>query len=288
MDSAKNKLCIWAIIVLLSCLLPAMAGHRYHTFCGDDREWCVEEDGKEVIYLMKGDTLMGGQQYKIVTAKEYDGSYIHETVRYFAAVREENRKVYIVYSGSDQETMLYDFSLGLVNKEIALDDDSRCVVVSSENRIASIAFDLYHEINDEVRQIYERRGVRLKSTDNRSNEHYDALVEELGWQIHAFYTPTQARQLFASSRQTDYCDNASNWATNSISYFNVYFCPENTGDIDFNGIIDIDDVNVIINLMLNRCISDEMDEIEADVLTEHNSSSSCVATTPANGATENK
>ncbi len=76
---------------------------------GGITSFIVRPDGSQTIYYtMRGDTLIDGRSMKKVFKKDlYE--YGDGEDRYYAAVREDGSLVYIVYSGQDDERVLYDF-----------------------------------------------------------------------------------------------------------------------------------------------------------------------------------
>ncbi len=82
------------------------------------RSWLCDEWGRvktsrpteffTCTYIMHGDTLVGGRVMKRVYRND-SGFYGDEDDHYFAAVREEGSRVFIVYADSVEEFCLYDF-----------------------------------------------------------------------------------------------------------------------------------------------------------------------------------
>jgi hypothetical protein len=74
-------------------------------------------------YRMSGNTLLNGKTYKKIfrseNIEEYYPCYIPDTgglyfwERYFAGLREDSSKIYILFDGSTTEYLLYDFSVQL-------------------------------------------------------------------------------------------------------------------------------------------------------------------------------
>lgn len=107
-------------ILVLFLLLPAFAGKAqtniYHPFPTSNAFW--EIDGSNCLYPsvcndtrygIVGDTLIGGLNY-IQIYSLYDSTLTNPNSHYYAAIREENKRVY-TRIGSNPETLLYDFNL---------------------------------------------------------------------------------------------------------------------------------------------------------------------------------
>ena len=78
--------------------------YQYHHF--EEGEDGTEESVSDVEYEIAGDTVINGSQYfKMYQYSADSGSSYH------SAWREDNRKVYMILSGSVEETLQYDFSL---------------------------------------------------------------------------------------------------------------------------------------------------------------------------------
>ncbi|MBO4800951.1 MAG: hypothetical protein J5545_03705 [Bacteroidaceae bacterium] len=77
----------------------------YQAFVKEGRRWNCQNEGKTISYSYhaEGDTLLQGKTYKKIHWTDSNGT------RYFAAVREENMRVFIVDNGEQGERLLYDF-----------------------------------------------------------------------------------------------------------------------------------------------------------------------------------
>lgn len=69
----------------------------------------------------KGDTIINEISYKKLFKREC----ILAGLFYIASMREENKKVYAIYSGKQQEKLIYNFSLVIVDSMLSLYDDSQ-------------------------------------------------------------------------------------------------------------------------------------------------------------------
>ena len=83
----------------------------YSAFVKEGKEWkCLQPgDGSICTYIIEGDTVIGGKDYKKTLCQDRF-EYMDDARHYFAAVREESRQVFVVNAGQEQEYMLYDFS----------------------------------------------------------------------------------------------------------------------------------------------------------------------------------
>ena len=96
------------VLGLLSCL---HASARL-PFVAEGKVWnCKMTTGIIYSYEMKGDTLIGAENYEKVLICDMD-TYQDTKLHYFAAVRETEDAVYIVRQGSEIEELLYDLAPG--------------------------------------------------------------------------------------------------------------------------------------------------------------------------------
>ena len=91
---------------------------RYPAFVKEGKVWkCLQPaDGSICTYTIEGDTVIGGKDYKKVHCQD-NFEYQDDAQHYFAAVREEDYRVYQRNAGQEQEYLLYDFEPG---KEVEL------------------------------------------------------------------------------------------------------------------------------------------------------------------------
>ena len=83
----------------------------------EGKTWVTDEDGGEgrprsYIHYIEGDTLIGDKKYKKVFSNQYlylDGE--RTDMIYFAAIREENNRVYAICRNWPEEYLLYDFNI---------------------------------------------------------------------------------------------------------------------------------------------------------------------------------
>ena len=106
------------IVVFSLFTLLASAQWEYHPFVKEGKVWNMwgESAEQEQIgshdfqYLMLGDTAIAGEAMKkVYLIDEY--YFKNSNLHYIGAVKEVDRKVYIVYAECDTLTMLYDFGI---------------------------------------------------------------------------------------------------------------------------------------------------------------------------------
>ncbi len=83
----------------------------YNDYYMDDYETPLEEREPYRTYTITGDTIIQGKSYKKLYAM-CERVFGDKDVHYFCALREEERKVYRVSAGCEDEKMLYDFAQG--------------------------------------------------------------------------------------------------------------------------------------------------------------------------------
>ncbi|MBR4307353.1 MAG: hypothetical protein IKT83_05105 [Bacteroidaceae bacterium] len=110
----KKKLLL-AVCILYAIATPLWAQNEeptYYPFAEEGKEWMTQIGGlyenRNYGYFM-GDTVIDGKTW----TKVYTERIIlpHRERAYYAAVRDEGKKVYAIAKGSDKPRLLYDFSL---------------------------------------------------------------------------------------------------------------------------------------------------------------------------------
>ena len=108
------------VLLFLQLAAAVEAQYTYKPFVGEGKVWNVIYKSSIYIhpsfydsqYLMKGDTIIGGDTLKKVFLT--DSTRYHDNEQhYFCAVKEEGKVVSVVYEGQDTLTQLYDFEKGL-------------------------------------------------------------------------------------------------------------------------------------------------------------------------------
>ena len=84
-----------------------MQEDMYFPFVEEGKRWDYEYGEQVLTYLMQGDTIIGDKQYKAV----YERQGQEADFTYLCAVREADRRVFVLYSGDESERLLYDFAL---------------------------------------------------------------------------------------------------------------------------------------------------------------------------------
>lgn len=106
----KDRLiCILSLCILSLSVMAQTSGLEYHPFAEEGKKWETQVGGiKENVYIhqIEGDTIIGGRDWK----KVYNSCGFSRK-SYYAAIREEGKKVYAIAKGSNRSRLLYDFSL---------------------------------------------------------------------------------------------------------------------------------------------------------------------------------
>ncbi len=79
--------------------------------------------GRDVYFTMNGNTVINDKTYKKVYCK-FVNYYKDSEQHYFCAVREESLRVFIVEPDTEEEKLLYDFSLPDEKLELSYDDQT--------------------------------------------------------------------------------------------------------------------------------------------------------------------
>ena len=111
----KTKILIFIFILCFSCFLKAQE-YEYVSIVNEEYVWSycdvwrVGFDQYDLNYFqlqIKGDTVIADINYK----KVYYNNCLLNRVSYLGAIREEDKKVYVVRSNEQQEKLTYDFNL---------------------------------------------------------------------------------------------------------------------------------------------------------------------------------
>lgn len=155
------------LLVTCSFLLSAVhvsAQYVYQEFVKEGKVWIMSGISHEGIthdhdfrYLIQGDTLIGGEAMKKVYLED-EVYYNDNSLHYIAAVREENRQVYITYAGNTIPILLYDFSV-----VTSVSPQSRLVITYDDNYALQISRAEFLLINSTPR--YWLRGNRTYPPD---------------------------------------------------------------------------------------------------------------------------
>jgi hypothetical protein len=86
-------------------------GYTYRPLVKEGKQWNYGQYIREATsYLLKGDTIINGQEYKKAW-KKCEAEFNDDEWHYHAAIRELDRHVYYIADGQDKDTLMYDFSL---------------------------------------------------------------------------------------------------------------------------------------------------------------------------------
>ena len=109
----KKTRLLFAWLLCATCL-PAQAQteeQEYHPFAEEGKNWMTKvgvEYYNQFYGYFIGDTIIEGKVWQKVYTEKYEG---RNKSAYYAAVRDEGKKVYAIAKGSSRPRLLYDFSL---------------------------------------------------------------------------------------------------------------------------------------------------------------------------------
>lgn len=245
-------------LILLVGLFVAMAGqsaHTYHPFVAEGKRWLCWEGAPNNIFMISGDTIFENKSFKKILHR-YPDLYNDDIYHDYAIVREEGKKVYIVYEGESEEMLLYDFSLGIINGSVE--------IANGEKYICKYAENISTETSNQG--VVERRKITFLSTFDTENE-WDSsvLMEGIGMRHHPFrpygQVPNNQHKFDYEIIEVDENDkmvfNGADW----LSSYNYYAYMR--GEVNGDEIIDVEDVNAIIGFIL-RDANPEWDDVSAD------------------------
>ena len=107
-------------LLFLQFTTAVVAQYAYKPFVGEGKVWNMSYKSSLYVhpttyyyqYLMKGDTIIGGDTMKKVFLTD-STRYHDNNQHYFCAVKEEGKVVSVIYEGQDTLIQLYDFEKGL-------------------------------------------------------------------------------------------------------------------------------------------------------------------------------
>ena len=101
---------MFAILLLVTMLHPYTYGHDYYPMAKEGKVWNMTHgDNTTFKYTTMGDTIISQQDYKKLWVCD-PSRYSDDNWHYFAAVRDADKKVFIVYEDNKEEILLYDFN----------------------------------------------------------------------------------------------------------------------------------------------------------------------------------
>ena len=106
------------ITLLFLCLFSMVyAQSDYIPLVGEGKRWNYGDETDPSTpsvysYLIIGDTIIGNQGYKKVLKLTHNDS----VKTYYAAIREQEKRVYTILADATEETLLYDFGLSTGSK----------------------------------------------------------------------------------------------------------------------------------------------------------------------------
>ena len=104
------KRVVFILFCMFTLFVQIHAQDDYHPISKEGKVWNMKRGNNTTfMYAVKGDTIISQQSYKKLLIRDNE-RYGDEGWHYFAAVRDAERKVCIVYAGYAEEILLYDFN----------------------------------------------------------------------------------------------------------------------------------------------------------------------------------
>lgn len=239
-DSKRH---FFILLFALSAWASAFAWHEYQPMVVEGRRWDI---GVDRSYIIEGDTIFEGQTFK----KVYDYDFMddnHEQLYrkdYYCAVREEDKKVYILVDkmdGNPTVMLLCDFSWGLLN-----------------HSCEELGIGVHSAFNTMIHGT-ERRVI---NTIPIFGEFLRPLIEGVGYH-EAPFDPYYGTDIVSgcydgSHTLYDIDFDGSSFTKEDIS-------PITDGEVNGDGHVDIADVNAVINVMLGKPVGPRCDDVAADM-----------------------
>ncbi len=234
-------------LFLLLTLLPLFSGsasaYEYKPLVEEGKVWHMvfepyleDADIVNYDYFIEGDTVIAGHQCKkVYTRNRYDRG----EVVYVKAAFEEGRRVSVIDHGQEEAYVVFDFNL-------------------SAGDTFSMAY-----VENLTFLVREVRIINVHGIDRRAfcivcqSEPDDAYLSEPKWWIEGIgciggpFTPSHFLLMGYSScfmscemNGSVICDEYNFWNLNAQSVINC--------DVTGDGVVDIDDVNAVINVIVKR------------------------------------
>ena len=232
------------ILMAIVCSGIAMAQDGYRPFVEEGKTWHMyhevdnfPEYNYDFDFIIQGDTLIGGTEAKKVYGiNEGNGGV---TV-YKMALREADRKVFFIPPGSEQQYVLYDFN-GRAGDEV------------------TIAKEIKENPDNIAMKIIADQTIRIHDIDRRAYLVMRAEDEVIDWSCCGWWIegigstlgPFNAWRFGYTGMFNGMVDCEVN---GQIVYEGVDWMHLDDeywkGDMNSDGIFDIDDVNAVINIIL--------------------------------------
>ena len=241
-----NKILVLLVLVLCSWG-TALAWHEYRPMIVEGRRWdCIN-----YLYFIKGDTIIDGLRYKKVYQQRHlsdQDKNMLDAAQYKCAVREEDRKVYVVNESSDGKPyLLYIFSLGAFQK-------SDTIYGAPVSELAIDAFDSFNCDINGIERRFSNVGVMTFTAMSSQLEGIGYIFDSTG--------PFSIPGLDVESPLST-CSDGDKILFDISRNFNPV--PIVDGEINGDGTVDVGDVNAVISMVLRRPMRPGWDDVAADM-----------------------
>lgn len=250
---------LWGLFVATVC----RAAHPYHPFVVEGKKWWCSEGVPDNIFIISGDSVYNNISYKKVL-HVYPDLYDDNDHHNYAIVREEGKKVYIVFEGEREEVLLYDFSLGIITRSVEI-ANGECYISKYARNISTqtcLQSD-WSFCGDE-----ERRYVVFRSSRETTPNNFDSstIIEGIGMKLHPFRPYGHVLETGNVDYEIEQVEEngkiiltGGDWYNYSYNYFDFL-----RGDVNGDKIIDVEDINAVINYFLGCNNSEAYDDVSAD------------------------
>ena len=263
------------LILHLTYQVCMYAAHPYQPFVEEGKVWYCEgyDLTTDHMFSITGDTIIQNVPYKKVYHK-YPVAYNDDNFHYYAAVRESEKKVSIIYADEEKELLLYDFSLGIINNSTQIAENEYYQTYITWN-IMTVSEDYFMEgfdgdLHSEPDYYFtERRLVGFRSSvdENHFNDvafYSSHIIEGIGMQLHPFRPYSQAikvsnnenyeiLQVVKDGKLLMKGGDFAGWPADFLQ-----------GDVNGDELVDVEDVNAAISFILGESKS-EWDDVSADI-----------------------
>ena len=220
-------------IAFVCARLQALAWHEYQPFVVENRVW----DCGLYSYTIQGDTVINDALFK--KALRFVSNETNAELVYVGAVKEENRMVDMVFPDTMTPVRLYDFTVGVLNKDWMEVLSAANVLISGQ----------------------ERRQVEWSTGDITG---FFFMIEGIGFNTKPFdypwHFPAELDKCYDGEeviydRQTD----------DITLQENPYSMIVTDGEVNGDSQVDIADVNAVIDMMLEKPLAPSWDDVAADM-----------------------
>lgn len=252
--------CLFFCMISAYCML-VHSQVDYRPFAKNDKEWDIQLGlipENSYCYTIKGDTLIDGENWK----KVYTSMFWFKIKNpYYAAIRDEGKKVYAIAKGSTRPRLLYNFNMKVGDRvQCGIESNAFCCLLDkgeAPDTLLGFPFNAYLKV--ERIDTIEARGKLFRRFVLEMNDYFEepmrmvgniVWVEGVGSGAGPFSPwlpiPTEeSKSLYIG------CEETGNYVF-GYSDFYVGFDAVKRGDVNGDGTVDVADIATVISIMAGQ------------------------------------